>query len=366
MKKTKSQLRKYVKLRKILKNRLINKAVKYIGAALVLVTSQSAAPGTGKEDNDGNKERKFDNTELSAADNFNSYVMAEVDFDREIDKRTEWFVKEYLDSLKGTLAELKSLKKYKERSKFIQNNFFDRVYPAGRLRIDNFYCAAAAMSTLAGVNEKYGDLEKFFPDGNTKAGSAMVSCVDLPDYIRKKYKNCITEYIYGERGARKTKSGETFKVENLEPGDVLVQKSAENSSSGWHTVVYAGNGEVISFNNDGIFKLQKNKQVKVIKLPEIMRREWQERCKNYNLADRRDAFDFYTELYLGREQEFVENIEKLKLDKWQKSAERLGADVPKLNIEVRKTLAEVSPPFAKINIIPWETFARISGKKLEK
>lgn len=365
MAKANSRLRKYVKLRKILKNRLFSKAVKYIGAALVVMTNQGAASGPEKGD-DNNRERDLGTTELTVTDSFNSFVMNEVDFENEINKRAEWFVGQYLDSLKVSLDEIKNLKKYKERKNYICENFFDRVYPAGRLKLDNYYCAAAAMSGLVSVNEKYGDLDNFIPDGNTKAGSAMVSCDDLPKYIHKKYKDCIKEYIYGERGAKKTKSGESFKIENLEPGDILVQKSDVNTSSGWHTVVYNGEGEVISFNRDGIFKLQKNKPIKVIKMPNIIRREWQEKSRNYNLADRREAFDFYTELYLGRDREFVENIEKLKLDRWEKNLEKLEPLAPKFYIEGKTSLVDWSSKDMKKSIIPWQAFAKISGKKLSK
>lgn len=360
-----SKKRKYVKLRKIWRNKMLTRAFNYISVVLVSLAAQGSASGPNKDS--GDSERKIDRSELHADVMKKAMVSPEVDVQTEIDKRVDWFVTEYVETLKAKQAELKAMS-YSKKLNYIKKNFFDRVFEAGRLVKGSNYCVAAAMGCLLDLNERTGDLDNFFPDGSTNAGSAMVSCPDLVKYVQKNYKNCIKEYIYGSGSKLKTKSGEVYDPEGLTEGMVLVQESEVNTSSGWHTVVYIGNGQVLSFNNDRIYNLNKSKRTKVIDLPEIIRQEWKERVKEMPKENQEEMIAMLSELYIGREDDFLKTLQADNL--------KLGNELFQFNPVANKTLfqsvggkdvVDLSPKKVNKNedFNAWTIFARMAGKSLD-
>lgn len=363
MEKSTSNKRKYVKLRKIWRNKMLTRAVKYIGIAIVSFTSQGSAAGIGEKEQ-GNDGRKIDRSEWLASLNQKTIAAPEIDIQVEIEKRVDWFVEEYIQTLKTRQAELLALKGYNAKQNYIKKNFFDRVFEAGRLGKGSNYCVAAAMGCLLDLNDKTGDLENFFPDGSTRDGRAMVSCSDFITFVKKNYKDCLKEYTSGKNGVLKTKSGEVYKPEELKEGMILVQESKTNTSSGWHTVVYIGNGQVLSFNNDKIYNLNKRLPTNVIDLPEIIRQEWDNRVKEMPQEKREDMIAMLGEFYVGRESEFMKTMQMNAPDMANFSP---VADENLLQIMSGKDVVDLTPQSLDKtkNLNAWHLFAKMAGKDLD-
>ena len=66
--------------------------------------------------------------------------MIEIDVDGEIAGRAEWFVNEFLEATSKHLKALKKATQNGQKTKYVKNNFFDIVYPDGRLSGRNNYC----------------------------------------------------------------------------------------------------------------------------------------------------------------------------------------------------------------------------------
>lgn len=297
-----------------------------------------------------------------------------VNWEEEINQRTDWLMQEYVDTLKSSLNEIMGIKQYKERRNYISKNFFDKVYSAGHLRMANFYCVAGAMSCLSRVNDETGDLDGFFPDATTTEANAMVSCPGFAAYVKKNYKDCLKEYLYAKNRKMVTKAGDVLEVDKLKPGMLLLQVSSGNTSSGWHAVVYIGDGKVASFNRDGIYNLKTNIKTKVIDIPEIVRIGWRERVKKMQNMQKNvngnEMASVFTDLYSGREAEFVNKFEKANTKDNLFMYHPIALDERTFNIAAEKEGLEVvnlsSPQEGKKTAMPWMLFSKIAGKNLDK
>lgn len=382
MNKPGSKFRKLVKLRKILRNKMVTKAVQYLTAMVFSMTAQGNTIESENLSGGVNDDKKIHLGEWQTDAAPSQLLGQEINFEDEIDARSDWFIEQYIDTLKSTLSEIKGISKYKPRKEYICTNFFDKVFEYGHRRDPRYYCIAAAMSCLSRTNDQNGDLDNFFPDSNSEMGNDMVYCPGFEKYVRKKYKGCVKEYKYIKGRGLVSKSGEVLDFKQLKKGSVLLQKSTENTSSGWHAVVYAGEGKIISFNNEGYYNVQKILDTKVIDLPEIIRKEWRERVKKMQLENAntpQGMIALLASLYAGRETEFMANFEgkKSAVDVFQFKPVALSWNVePQLpnDTKIKEDMAklinsktvystELSPK--KKTAIPWKIFSKIAGKNLE-
>ncbi len=292
MKPSVSGKRRYVKLRKILRNKMLTQALKYAGGAL---------EGFG-----GREEEKRAGTEAYSppdADAACKIVLpGGTDIGTEIDMRVDWLMARYADELRAALEDLQSIRNYNSKLNYIKHNFLDRVCPDGKLAKDEFYDAAAPMSCLAGLNERTGDLDGFVSGG---AGRSMAVAPAFEKYVRSKYRKCV-RVRKNDGGAR------PLSLSALKTGMILLQRSAGSGQNTLHLVVYAGDGKVLSFNRDGIYNVKSDLDTVIVDLPEIARQEWKERLGEYRLDDEEELLALRTDLYIGRESDFRKGLAKLK------------------------------------------------------
>ena len=194
MDKSNLRLKKLVKLRKILFNKRISHLSKTLTAVVLAVVSPTVA--SNKQGGNFNYlgDRKIDHKEWISYATIKQNSMPEINWEKEINQRTDWLMQEYVDTLKSSLNEIMGIKQYRDRRDYISKNFFDKVYSAGHLRMANFYCVAGAMSCLSRVNDETGDLDSFFPDATSAEANAMVSCPGFAAYVKKNYKYGLKMY----------------------------------------------------------------------------------------------------------------------------------------------------------------------------
>lgn len=380
MTKTGSKLRKLIKLRKILRHKMLTRTMKYLTAAVFSLTTQGNTIETDNLPGSVKNDKKTDRSEWRAEAVQKQFLTEEINLEEEINKRVDWYMQQYVDTLKSSLNEIKEIKTYKQRKKYISENFFNKVYQYQKYESANFYCIAGAMSSLSRLNDDTGDLDNFFPEVTSSEAHAMIYCPAFEKFVSKKYKGCVKEYSQIRDGKGKPVAKGVLDINKLKKGMVLLQRSERNTSSGWHAVVYKGDEEVISLNRDGIFKLQKNIKTKVIDLPEILRREWRERIKemeNLQQQTPQEMIALLSKLYAGRENEFMANFEGKKsaadLYRFQPVAIDLApnlSDMAKFKMDKEKIdklevvdLTGKSPK--PKTVVPWKVFAKIAGKNLE-
>lgn len=380
MSKPSSKLRKYVKLRKILRHKMVTRAVKYLSVAIVTLTTQGNTvesenlPGSVKND------KKIDFKEWHAEAVQKQFLSEEINVNEEINKRVDWYMDRYVDTLKSSLKEIKEIKTYKPRKEYISQNFFHKVFQFQKYESANYYCIAGAMSSLSCLNDETGDFDNFFPEVTQEEARAMIYCPAFEKYINKKYKGCVKDYSQIRDAKGKPVAKGVLDLSKLKKGMILLQKSVGNTSSGWHAVTYIGDGKVLSFNRDGIYNVQKNVRTKVVDMPEVLRQEWQERVKEMQkgqMNSTQEMIALLANLYAGRETEFMANFEGKKsvedLCRFKPVAMDLAPhlmDEAKFKMDLDKIeklepvdLTGLSPK--KKTIIPWKMFSKIAGKNLE-
>lgn len=379
MKKTGSKLRKLVKLRKILRHKMLTRTMKYLSAAVLSLTTQGNTIETDNLPGRINNDKKTDRSEWRAEAVQKQFLSEEINLEEEINKRVDWYMDKYIDTLQSSLNEIKEIKTYKPRKKYISENFFNKVFQYQKYESANFYCIAATMSSLNRLNDETGDFDGFFPEVTSEEAHAMIYCPSFVKYVNKKYKGCVKEYSQVRDTKGKPAGKGVLDISRLKKGMILLQRSAGNTSSGWHAVTYMGEGKVISFNRDGIYKVQ-NVKTKVIDMPEILRREWRERVKgmeNLQQQTPQEMIAMLSKLYAGRENEFMANFEGKKsaadLYRFQPVAIDLApnlSDMAKFKIDKDKIdrlevvdLTGKSPK--PKTVVPWKVFAKIAGKNLE-
>ena len=176
--------------------------------------------------------------------------MIEIDVDGEIAGRAEWFVNEFLEATSKHLKALKKATQNGQKTKYVKNNFFDIVYPDGRLSGRNNYCITAINRALIDANV-CGDLNNVLPEYDSEGFNA-VECRRFVSHLKQKgFGDCI-------------RSG-SINVRELEIGDIVM---TPRGGGRYHATTYIGNGKVRSFNNDGEWNLQKRTGI-VIKTREI-------------------------------------------------------------------------------------------------
>lgn len=137
-----------------------------------------------------------------------------------------------------------------KKTKYVKNNFFDIVYPDGRLSGRNNYCITAINRALIDANV-CGDLNNVLPEYDSEGFNA-VECRRFVSHLKQKgFGDCI-------------RSG-SINVRELEIGDIVM---TPRGGGRYHATTYIGNGKVRSFNNDGEWNLQKRTGI-VIKTREI-------------------------------------------------------------------------------------------------
>lgn len=200
-----------------------------------------------------------DTSELMAAVN-------NVDMKEEIKGRAAWAIQENLiPAAKSHLETVLSKKTTREKQKYVKDEFFDKVFPKGGRPGSDNYCIAALMRCMLDANEKLGDFSEFIPDTQTLEGHNNISCPRFVAYVKKNFPDCITKFQ------------KKIDVDELQPGDILIVSSSQNTSSGLHAKMYAGDGMEISFNRDYMKEIGNNSGY-VIKTSQIA-----EQCIEKNL-----------------------------------------------------------------------------------
>lgn len=287
-----SEKRRYVKLRKILRNKMLTQALKYVGGAL---------DGLGSPKNEPPM-KGYCPPDVETACRI--ILPGGADIGTEIDMRADWLMVRYVAMLEAALEDLQSIRNYSSKLGYIKKNFWDVFSVSGKIEKNKIYDMAAPMSRLTKLNEETGDLDGFIPkDG----GSALTSVAAFEKYAGSKYKKCVRGWKPG-----KTSGAKGLDISILKPGMLLLQRPADGRKNLRHLVVYAGAGKVLSFNRDGIYNVKSDLDTVIVDLPEIVRQEWKERLGDYRLDDEEELLALRTDLYIGRESDFRKGLTKLK------------------------------------------------------
>lgn len=256
-----SEKKKTVKILKIRMRKAVYKIRRYLfGLSVMGAVASSPTTLSGQvraEGNGGGKEKINVAERRSALAQRKRDVsllaynrMIEIDVDGEIAGRAEWFVNEFLEATSKHLKALKKATQNGQKTKYVKNNFFDIVYPDGRLSGRNNYCITAINRALIDANG-CGDLNNVLPEYDSEGFNA-VECRRFVSHLKQKgFGDCI-------------RSG-SINVRELEIGDIVM---TPRGGGRYHATTYIGNGKVRSFNNDGEWNLQKRTGI-VIKTKEI-------------------------------------------------------------------------------------------------
>lgn len=178
--------------------------------------------------------------------------LVEVDINQEVEKRSQWLVNRFLSSSAQHLKYIKQASLHGSKSSYVKNNFFDAVYPAGRLSGRDNYCIAAINRFLQDANE-YGDFSAILPNPSSSDAPSSVECHRFANFIEQKE---LGEYV--DRGY--------LNISSLEAGDIVM---TPRGGGRMHATIYIGNKIVRSFNNDGEWPLKPQSNAIVIKTGKI-------------------------------------------------------------------------------------------------
>ena len=192
--------------------------------------------------------------------------MVEVNLGQEIENRADWFVDEFVKASSKHLTALKKATARGQKTSYVENNFFDIVYPSGHLSGRNNYCITAINRALIDANV-FGDLNGALPEYKSEGGNA-VECRRFVSYLeRKGYRDCI------RHGA--------INIKNLQIGDIVM---TPRGGGRYHATIYIGNGVVRSFNNDGEWLLKKRSGI-VIKTKAIAEKAITQKLEKQKLVN---------------------------------------------------------------------------------
>lgn len=241
--------------------RLRRKIAGYMAAAVISVSPFNAA---GQENYAGkNNDSRPENQK-----NMLAYGrMVEIDISGEISRRADWVVDQFLDATKKHLQKIRQAKSKGSKTRYVKNNFFDMVYPTGRLSGSNNYCITAINRALMDANT-CGDLNSALPNYATEGGQA-VECRRFVAYLEKRgFRDCIS---YGPISSSR-----------LKPGDIVM---TPRGGGRYHAVTYIGNGMVRSFNNDGEWPLKRKNTGIVISTRKIAEKSIRRQLEKDRLID---------------------------------------------------------------------------------
>lgn len=254
----KKNIKNRIKKQKIALSRSIKRVTMFLALQCAATIPQAGNHLLGSKPDDSKNSN--DNTEMLAAVN-------SINIEKEIKDRAAWAVQEnFIPAAKNHLETVKSKKTTKEKQKYVKDEFFDKVYPKGGRPGSDNYCIAALMRCMLDANEKVGDFSEFIPDTQTLEGHSNISCPRFLAYVQKNFPDCISKFQ------------KKINVDELQPGDILVVSSSQNTSSGLHAKMYAGDGMEISFNRDYMKEIGNNNAGYVIKTSQIA-----EQCIERNL-----------------------------------------------------------------------------------
>lgn len=241
----------------------------------------------------GGKINPDDTEEIMAA------TINNMDMKEEIKNRAAWAVKENLiPAAKNHLETVLSKKTTREKQKYIKDEFFDKVFPKGGRPGSDNYCIAALMRCMLDANEKVGDFSEFIPNTQTLEGHNNISCPRFVAYVKKNFPDCITKFQ------------KKIDVNDLQPGDIMIVSSSQNTSSGLHAKMYTGDGMEISFNRDYMKEIGNNSGY-IIKTSQIA-----EQCIEKNLEGMEKA-EALMKLAEGREKKGTIQISPMMIARVQ-------------------------------------------------
>lgn len=233
------------KLAKILFNKYCYHGKKHLLSLLAAANCILPAAGGGKPLGNNRASDDKPNSELLAQ---NCYLV-KVDVAAEIALRADWVTEQFLQASK---QHLQALQQAPNHDAYVKNNFFDKVYPQGRLSGSTAYCMAAINRALQDANRN-GDLDAVLPYSQNGQGQSAVGCYNFINFITKQgYGSFI------ERGP--------LNFSRLEEGDIVFTPRGGGNR---HATIYIGNRMVRSFNRDGERKLTYSGNVIVIHMRQI-------------------------------------------------------------------------------------------------
>ena len=287
---------------KILFNKYCYHGKKHLLAFLAAVNCMIPAAGGSKNSAEKQPAADKPNTELLAQ---NLYLV-KVNVAAEVAARADWVIEQFLQASK---SHLQLLQKAANHDAYVKNNFFDKVYPQGRLSGSTPYCIAAINRALQDANGS-GDLDKVLPDSHNAQGKSAVSCYGFINFIGEQgYGNCI------ERGR--------LNFDNLQEGDIVFTPRGNGNR---HATVYIGNRMVRSFNRDGERKLAGNVNAIVVHTRQIVQKAILQSLVQQKIIDGnsdtgqlltmrlQQAQQFYRFIYRGRTKQEPRSSDKPRVN----------------------------------------------------
>jgi len=225
-----------------------------------------------------------------------------IDVEKEVEKRADWFIDAFLSSSERHFAGIKSASASGRKESYVKRNFFDVVYPG--LSGSNHYCIAAINRFLIDANQ-HGDLDGVLPSNQNRKqfggrmvpeGNWAVECNRFKDFlIEKGFEDCIS---YGR-----------VDFSTIQPGDIVLQP---RNSNNYHATTYIGNGRIRSFNKDYEGDLRQNPHTIVIHTKQIFEKNMLQQLENQGLIQKEgnrygniipldNAQKLIERLYIGRD-----------------------------------------------------------------
>lgn len=202
-----------------------------------------------------------------------------IDIDKEVEKRADWIINEYLEASSNLLTQLKSIRDSNKKAKFIKENIFNQVSPRAGIPGTGDYCIAAINRSFRGVDSTaLKELENFLPptDIKNRASEAAVRCIGFKEYLAQNgYNNFISSVSYNQ-----------IDFDKLNPGDIIMEPREEWKK---HATTYIGDGRVRSFNVDSERRLsRKSGQYYIFDTKGIVKQAIYTELEKQNLVQKND------------------------------------------------------------------------------
>lgn len=296
------------RLARIKRNRFYTRMLAYVVGIGGLT---SATPVAKSETSSAPLDKEITHAEYKM--NIISTMIKNIDVDKEIEKRTDWFVGQYLKELNNQYEGIIAAKKVRKKDAFIKENILDVVCDGKGSRGAN-YCIAAAMSAYFKVNQTAGDMDGILPEADNNGNTPSIYCPGFVSHMKKLFPKLV-----------KKSNNLLSEVEKSKPGSIFVV-DWPNGASNTHALIRLdekdekGNVLFMSNNNESKRPLsawKHNGKVSghVVPMAEAIAQNWKNRAKSLN------KIEFFKEIYAGRAEEMLSTPELPRNDQL-KNAEK--------------------------------------------